>query len=458
MSERPLVIRSTRLVTADGTAPGTLHADGGRITRVSTLDDAPADSECVDVGDLVVMAGLVDTHVHLDEPGRSDWEGFDTGTRAAAAGGVTTIVDMPLNSLPATTTVEALDAKRRAADGRCWVDVGFWGGVVPGNADALAPLFHAGALGFKCFLVPSGVDDFPCVTERDLRAALPILANLAATLLVHAELPGPIARATAALGPADPAQYGSYLASRPDEAEVEAVELVARLAAETGARVHIVHLSSARSIPIIERIRRSGVTMTVETCPHYLYFAADDVPRGATAYKCAPPIRSDADRDALWHALDRGLIDQVVSDHAPSLPSMKCFESGNFLKAWGGISSLQLGLPIVWSRARDRGWSFSDLSARMSAAPADLAGLSRRKGRLARGCDADVVVWNPEEEFEVDAGRLYHRHPVTPYDGQRLAGRVEMTFLRGIRIYDRGSFGSAPAGTLLERARTHGLH
>lgn len=458
MSERSLVIRSTRLVTDDGTTPGTLHVDAGRITRVSTLDDVPANSECVDAGDLVVMSGLVDTHVHLDEPGRAEWEGFDTGTRAAAAGGVTTIVDMPLNSLPATTTVEALHAKRRAADGRCWVDVGFWGGVVPGNADTLAPLFHAGALGFKCFLVPSGVDDFPCVTERDLREALPILAKLAATLLVHAELPDPIERATAELGAADPAHYASYLASRPDDAEVEAVELMAHLAAQTGARVHIVHLSSARSIPIIERARRSGVKMTGETCPHYLYFAADDVPRGATAYKCAPPIRSNADREALWRALDRGLIDQVVSDHAPSLPSMKCFESGNFLKAWGGISSLQLGLPIVWTRARDRGWSFRDLSARMSAAPADLAGLAGRKGRLAHGHDADVVVWNPEEEFVVEAGRLYHRHPVTPYDGKRLAGRVEMTFLRGIRIYDRGSFGSGPAGSLLERARTHGLH
>ena len=266
---------------------------------LGAFDDVPTGVEVVDAGDLVVMAGLVDTHVHINEPGRSDWEGFDAGTRAAAAGGVTTLVDMPLNSVPATTSVGGLEAKRRAADRRCWVDVGFWGGVVPGNSGELEPLFLAGALGFKCFLVPSGVDDFPCVTEADLDTALPVLAHLGATLLVHAELPEPIARATAALGPGDPAQYARYLASRPDEAEEEAVALVARLAAETGARVHIVHLSSARSIPIIERARRSGVKMTVETCPHYLYFAAHDVPRGATAYKCAPPIRSDAHRDVL---------------------------------------------------------------------------------------------------------------------------------------------------------------
>ena len=446
-----LVIRSRRLVLRGGTTSGTVHVRSGRITGVGAFDDVPGGSGLVDCDDLVVMAGLVDTHVHVNEPGRTDWEGFDTATRAAAAGGVTTIVDMPLNSVPATTAVEGLSAKRSSAAGRCWVDVGFWGGVVPGNVADLEPLFAAGALGFKCFLVPSGIEEFPHVSEADLSAALPVLKRLGATLLVHAELPGPIAEATAGLVERDHRRHDRYLASRPDRAEQEAIALVVHLVAQVGARVHIVHLSSAGSLPLIEQARQAGVKMTVETCPHYLYFAAEDVPDGATQYKCAPPIRSRANREILWSAFDRGLIDMIVSDHSPSLPSLKCFETGDFARAWGGISSLQLGLSAVWTRARERGWSLQDLSMRMSTRPGELAGLKGCKGQLAPGYDADIVVWDPEATFEVDAARLHHRHPVTPYAGERLAGRVEMTFLRGAKVYDRGLFGSHPTGLLLER-------
>jgi allantoinase len=435
---------------ADEVRPAAIHILHGAIVRVAGFDDVPPGCSIDDAADAVVMPGLVDTHVHVNEPGRTDWEGFETATRAAAAGGVTTIVDMPLNSVPATTTVEALEAKRRAAMGKCFVDVGFWGGVVPGNAADLEPLFVAGVLGFKCFLVPSGVPEFASVTETDLREAMPILAKLGAPLLAHAELPGPIAAAIAGTAPGDPRRYATYLARRPARAENEAIALLIALCRELRARTHIVHLVSTEALDLLDVARASGVPITSETCPHYLTFAAEEIPDGATAFKCAPPIRERENRDRLWSALMDGAIQLIASDHSPSLPSMKDPESGDFLRAWGGVASLQIALPAVWTVAAARGGSLEHLAGWMCRGPARLAGLSR-KGDIATGRDADLVVWNPDAEFTVDARALQHRHPITPYDGRRLRGTVERTYLRGHRIYERGEPFPAPSGQLLSR-------
>ncbi|MFI5310800.1 MAG: allantoinase AllB [Gemmatimonadales bacterium] len=443
-----LVLRSTRVVTPNGTAAHAILVQDGRIVDVADHGAMLPGATVVDEGDAVVMSGLVDTHVHINEPGRTEWEGFATATRAAAAGGVTTLLDMPLNSIPATTSTAALEAKRAAASGQCWVDVGFLGGVVPGNAIALHGLSVAGVLGFKCFLVPSGVPEFRHVGERDLRAALPMLARLGTTLMVHAELPGPIADAPPIR---DPPSYGDYLASRPRAAEEEAIALVLRLVEECGARVHIVHLSSSDALPLLVAARARGVSVTVETCPHYLHFAAEDIPDGATEFKCAPPIRERSNREALWHALDAGAIDLIVSDHSPCPPAMKHRESGDFTAAWGGIASLQLGLSIIWKGMRARDIPFERLATWMSEAPARLAGLSRRKGSIAVGRDADFVVWRPERWFTVRAESLLHRYPVTPYLGARLPGVVEATYLRGERIFERGAVGAPARGTLLAR-------
>ena len=442
------MLQSTRVMTPDGMAPHGVLVRDGRIHGVSAHGVAPAGTTLVDAGDAVVMSGLVDTHVHVNEPGRTEWEGFATATRAAAAGGVTTLLDMPLNSIPATTSVAALQAKRDAARAQCWVDVGFLGGVVPGNAADLAGLHAAGVFGFKCFLVPSGVAEFGHVAERDLREALPILARLRATLMAHAELPGPLDRAPPM---SDVRSYAGYLASRPRAAEVEAIALVLRLAEEYGARVHIVHLSSSDALPLLATARTHGAAISVETCPHYLHFAAEDIPDGATEFKCAPPIRERANREALWRALEAGAIGLVVSDHSPCPPELKRRDAGDFAAAWGGIASLQLGLAIVWSGMRARNVPIERLATWMSAAPAKLAGLSRRKGAIAVGHDADFVVWHPEEEFTVRAESLLQRHPMTPYLGARLPGVVEATYLRGECIYERGSVGATARGTLLTR-------
>jgi allantoinase len=445
-------LRSQRVVTPAMVGPAMVVVRQGVIAAVAPPEEAPSDLPLVDVGERVVLPGLVDPHVHVNEPGRTEWEGFDTATRAAVAGGITTLVDMPLNSVPATTTVAALFAKRRAAAGRSWVDVGFWGGVVPDNASSLPALWAAGALGFKAFLVPSGVPEFPAVDEALLRHAMDQLAGLGAPLLVHAELPGPLAGPTALLEGSDPAvrrTYAAYLASRPPAAEVQAIDLALRLARQTGARLHVVHLSTAEALGLLEEARAAGLPVTVETCPHYLTFAAPEVPDGATEWKCAPPIRGPADREGLWQALGRGTLDLVASDHSPSPPSGKCLESGDFARAWGGISSLQLALPAVWTGARERGFGLPHLVRWMAAAPARLAGLDHRKGALAVGHDADLVVFDPEASFVVDPAQLYHRHPLTPYRGRRLLGRVETTYLRGIPVFDRGRFAAEPPGALL---------
>ena len=447
-------IRSERVVLPEGLRPATIVVRDGRIAAVGEFGERPAGVREIDCGADVVCPGIVDTHVHINDPGRADWEGFEHATRAAAAGGVTSLVDMPLNSIPPTTTVNGLEQKRAAARGRCYVDVGFWGGVVPGNVGDLAPLARAGALGFKCFLCPSGVEEFGHVTEADLRQALPVTAALGLPLLAHAELPSLLVDvATAGSAEAtlhDPRRYATWLGSRPDASEQGAIELLIRLASEFRARVHIVHLASAAALPMIRAARRAAIDLSVETCPHYLTFAAEEIPDGATPFKCAPPIRSRANRDELWQALAAGEIDLVATDHSPAPPALKRLSEGDFIAAWGGIASLQLSLSAVWTGAAHRGVSIVELARWLSERPAKLAGLVR-KGAIAVGRDADFVVWDPDAETTVDAKALQHRHPVTPYDGRRLRGQVRTTILRGTTIFDRGDFPCPPKGTRLSR-------
>ena len=433
-----LVVRSRRVITPDGVRPAALIVVDGRIAGVVGYDDGPAPARLVDAGDLVVMPGLVDTHVHLNEPGRTDWEGFAAGTRAAAAGGVTTIVDMPLNSVPATTTVEALERKRAAAVGKIAVDVAFWGGLVAGNAGDIPALCAAGVRGFKCFLVPSGVDEFPPVTEADLREALPALVQNNVPLLVHAELPAPIERACAALRTEDFRRHVVWMRSRPTEAETEAIWLLVRLAREFRARVHVVHVSAVEGVELVRAARDKGLRITAETCPHYLTFASEEIADGATEFKCAPPIRGAANREALWTALTSGHLDLVATDHSPCPPAMKCGASGDFFQAWGGIASLEIGLAAVWTGLSARGGYMEQLVEWMCAAPARLAGLSPRKGELTVGADADIVVWDPDATFVVRPELLHQRHKLTPYAGRPLRGQVRTTFVRGGVAFDEG--------------------
>ncbi|HVQ40272.1 MAG TPA: allantoinase AllB [Pyrinomonadaceae bacterium] len=447
-----LVIRGKQVVLPGSVGPASIHISGHVITAIKAYDDVPDDAEVTEAGDeSIVMPGLVDSHVHINEPGRTEWEGFETATRAAAAGGVTTLVDMPLNSIPPTTTVAGFNEKLAAADGRCFVDVGFWGGVVPGNAGELRNLFDAGVVGFKCFLIHSGVDEFANVTEADLRTAMPELTNLGAVLIVHAEVPGPISTPTDPT--ASPTKYATFLASRPRAAENEAVALMVKLGSEFGTRIHIVHHSSADALPMLAEARAAGVKITAETCPHYLAFAAEEIPDGATEFKCCPPIREQENQEQLWSALGDGTIDMVVSDHSPCPPEMKLRENGDFLAAWGGISSLQLRLPIVWTEARRRGFSIQDLARWLCSAPAGLVGLADRKGTIAPGFDADLVIWNPEREFTVAGETLFHRHKLTPYNDRLLQGMVEKTFLRGRKIYDHGKLVGEPQGLLLMQTK-----
>ncbi|HTR55878.1 MAG TPA: allantoinase AllB [Kofleriaceae bacterium] len=443
----PRVLRSRRVVLPDGVRPAAIHVAGdGTIARVADREDAGA---CEDFGELAILPGIVDTHVHLNEPGRTEWEGFATATRAAALGGVTTLVDMPLNSIPPTTTREAFAAKRDAARGQCEVDVGFWGGVVPGNQRELPGLIADGVRGFKCFLVDSGVAEFGWVGEPELAPAMQILAALGAPLLVHAELAGPIDAATAALGGADPRCYATYLASRPPAAEEQAIQLVTRLCRATRARTHVVHHSAASALPLLRAARAEGLPLSAETCPHYLHFAAETIPDGATPFKCAPPIRDAANRDELWRALAEGVLELVASDHSPCSPGLKQLEAGDFVAAWGGISGLQLALPVVWTEASARGHTLVDLARWMCAGPARLANLAGRKGAIAPGADADLVVFADGESWTVTPDAVHHRHKVTPYAGETLRGAVHATFLRGTKIAERGHVVANGQGALL---------
>ena len=441
-------------MTPKGIVPAALHLAGGRIMRISSIDDTggATQQEILDAGGLVVIPGLVDTHVHINEPGRADWEGFATATQAAAAGGVTTLLDMPLNSIPATTKASALEKKRKAAASQSRVDVGFLGGVVPGNSDDLPQLWAQGVYAFKCFMVPSGVKEFQHVTAKDLQAAMPVLAHLRAPLMVHAELPGPIDAAAAGLADKDRRAYATYLASRPPAAEVDAVRLVLDLARRHAVRVHIVHVSACEVLPLLREARAERLPVTAESCPHYLTIEAQQIPAGATEFKCAPPIRGRENRDHLWNALADGTIDAIVSDHSPCPPDMKKKETGDFFAAWGGVASLELGLSVIWSEVRKRGGSIESVVNWMAAAPAKLAGLHRVKGRISPGLQADFALVNPDEYFGVDPLQLKQRHPVTPYAGRTLHGRVHATYLRGELVFANGETVGEPRGQLLARS------
>jgi len=443
-----IVIRSTRVVLPEGVQPASIHIADGRITRILPHAETADVRQVIDLENLVVSPGLVDTHVHVNEPGRTEWEGFDTATRAAAAGGVTTVVDMPLNSIPATTSVAGLQAKQAAAAGSCHVNVAFWGGVVPGNASDLEPLVDAGVCGFKCFLAPSGVEEFRHVDENDLRQTLPILAKRNVPLLVHAETPALLKSFTAAGSPHQTNQpYATYLATRPPEAEVDAIRMMIRLAEEFAVLTHIVHVSAGAALEDLARAQSDGVPVTAETCPHYLTFAAEEIPDGATEFKCAPPIRDASNRDALWNGLQDGVLGLIVTDHSPSPVALKT--PGDFKRAWGGIASLELSLAAVWTSASARGFGPGDIARWMSRAPSALAGLSDRKGSIAPGRDADLVAWDPDAEFAVDPCNLQQRHKHTPYAGRRLRGMVRKTFVCGSLVWDGDRLLSPSSGRLL---------
>jgi len=446
VSDAELVLRSTRVITPEGTRPATVTVAGGTITAVGP-HDAPVASgaRLEDLGDDVLLPGLVDTHVHVNDPGRTEWEGFWTATRAAAAGGITTIVDMPLNSLPPTTTVGHLRVKQETAADKAHVDVGFWGGALPGNVKDLRPLHEAGVFGFKAFLSPSGVEEFPHLDQEQLARSLAEIAAFDGLLIVHAEDPHHLAAAPQQGGP----RYADFLASRPRDAEDTAIAHLVAQAKRFGARVHILHLSSADALPLIAEARAEGVRVTVETCPHYLTLTAEEVPDGASEFKCCPPIREAANQDLLWRALADGTIDCVVTDHSPSTADLK---TDDFATAWGGISGLQLSLSAVWTEARRRGHTLEDVVRWMSERTARLAGLDDRKGAIAPGRDADFAVLAPDETFTVDPAALQHRNRVTAYAGRTLYGVVRSTWLRGRRIVADGEF-TAPQGRLLTRIR-----
>jgi len=444
-----VVIRAPRVISGDGEAPRSIGIRDGRIVAVAPVDAKLSASREVEfnAGD-VVLPGIVDTHVHICEPGNADWEGFSTATKAAAAGGITTLVDMPIDSVPATVTVDGLEAKRASARDQCHVDVGFWGGAIPGNLPDMRPLRETGVLGFKCFLVDPGVPDFPPLDAREMEEVLAVTRDLNAPLLVHAES----ADVAAGMSPVNSRKYGDYLESRPKEMENLAVAQVIEAARRTGGRAHVVHLSSSDAVAMIASARREGVRVTAETCPHYLTLTAEEIPDGATAFKCSPPIREASNRDSLWGGLEQGVIDFIVSDHSPCTVAMKELASGNFGAAWGGISSVQLSLSIIWTGARRRRYSLATVAAWMSEGPARLAGL-RRKGKIAPGFDADFCVLAPDESFVVDPARLYHRNPLTPYAGRRLMGVVRETWLRGEPIDLRFA-----RGQLLDSGATAAAH
>jgi allantoinase len=463
MVPETLIVRGNRLLSGGRIGPGEVWVRASKIAHVFLGEDRagaptlPADAEILDAGDLVVMPGLVDTHVHVNEPGRTDWEGFFTAGRAAAAGGITTIVVMPLNCTPAATNVAALMGEAEAAAGKCLVDYGFWGGLVPGNVDELEPMWKAGALGFKAFMVDSGVEDFPGSSMEDLKRAAPVLAALGAPLLVHAEDPEFVRQALPRSGLLDhPRSYARYEQSRHIGVEEQAVHNLLSLCRDCKAlRLHIVHVTAPGAAAFVEvAATRRGLLVTAETCPHYLTFAAEHIADGATVFKCAPPIRSARDRGLLWAWLRHGAWSMVVSDHSPCPPEMKHMQEGDFAKAWGGISSLQIGLAATWNGAMAHGSDLVAIGRWMCENPAKLAGINAQKGRIAAGMDADLIFFDPDEQWIVDAQKLQHRHKLTPYDGLTLRGVVKRTILRGTTIYDASAanpFPSEPIGRWIKR-------
>jgi allantoinase len=443
VSDVNLVLRSTRVITPEGTRPATVAVADGKIADVLPYEaEVPAGARLEDFGDDVLLPGIVDTHVHVNDPGRTEWEGFWTATRAAAAGGITTLVDMPLNSLPPTTTVENLRVKREVAASKAHIDTGFWGGALPDNVKDLKPLHEAGVFGFKAFLSPSGVEEFPELDQKQLERSLAEIAGFDGLMIIHAEDPHELDAAPHLTGP----KYADYLATRPRVSENTAIEGLINAARRVGARVHVLHLSSSDALPLIAAAKREGVKLTVETCPHYLTLTAEEVPDGASEFKCCPPIREDANRDLLWDALADGTIDCIVTDHSPSTADLK---TADFATAWGGISGLQLSLPAIWTEARKRGYTLEDVVRWMSTATANLVGLTQ-KGAIEAGRDADFAVLAPDETFTVDPAELQHRNRVTAYAGKTLHGVVKSTWLRGERIQHDGVI-AEPTGRLLER-------
>jgi allantoinase len=437
---------SKRIVTPQGTRPGALLVEEEKIRAICRPSEVPSDATVQDCANDALLPGLVDTHVHINQPGRTEWEGFRTATRAAAAGGYTTLVDMPLNCLPETTTVAALEQKRSSARGDCFVDWAAWGGAVADNQQHILPLARAGVLGFKCFLIYPGCNGFTMIDQQQLEAALPFIAESGLPLLVHAELTGPIDAATERLRDLDWRSYATYLASRPDEAELQAIRLMVRLCRQYGFRLHIVHLSTALALDELKAARAEGLPITIETCPHYLHFAAEAIPDGATLLKCAPPIRSKENQQHLWRGLRDGTIDMVVTDHSPCPPSMKREDSGRFDEAWGGIASISLALSIIHTECCDRGFTLDDIVRWMSSAPATLAGINHRVGALEAGRDASFIIFDTNAEFTVTPDKLHYRHAISPYLNEKLRGVVKATYLRGQLVYREGSFAPGPSG------------
>ncbi len=431
---------SRRVITPEGVRAGAVLVEDGQIRAIVEAAQIPAYAQVQDFSERVLLPGLVDSHVHINEPGRTEWEGFETATRAAAAGGYTTLIDMPLNCLPETTTVAALEAKRIAAAGKCRVDWAPWGGLTGQNQHHLVALAQAGVPGFKCFLVDPGLDGFAMIGKQELTAAMPTLAGLGLPLLVHAELAEHLYTGD---GTDDWSRYATYLRSRPDEAELAAIRMLIDLCRTYRFPLHIVHLSSARALDDLARARAEGLPITVETCPHYLHFVAEDIPDGGTIFKCAPPVRSRENREALWQALGSGAIDLIATDHSPCPPAMK---AGDFRSAWGGIASLSVAVSVVWTEMRARRIGIDHLARWMSSGPAKLAGLSRRKGAIAPGYDADLVVFDPEAAFTLKVEDLHYRHPVSPYLGEHLYGKVLATFVRGTAVFQNGALPGPPIG------------
>lgn len=441
----PEAFVSSQIVTPETICPGAVLVDDGKMTGLCNESEIPPSYRVIQC-EGALLPGLVDSHIHINEPGRAEWEGFRTATRAAAAGGYTTLIDMPLNCLPATTNIAALEAKREAAEGQCQIDWAAWGGVSGHNASDLKPLAHAGVRGFKCFLAEPGLDGFFRVDEAELRAAAPHIARSGLPLLVHAELPEVLDHAASNLANPDWHRYQTWLRSRPDEAELEAIRLMIRLCREYGFRLHIVHLVTAQALPDIRRAKEEGLPVTVETCPHYLYFSAEEIPDGSTLHKCAPPIRSAENREQLWDAVREGAIDLIATDHSPCPPEMKRLKEGNFATAWGGVASVSVAMSAVWTGMRARNFTLSDLARLLSQRPAQLAGLEGRKGQIAPGYDADLVVFDPKSEITVTKEQLHTRHTISPYIGEKLFGTVKATYLRGIQVFDGSQFAGQPKG------------
>jgi allantoinase len=438
-------LKSRRVLLPSGEREATLVIQDGIITTIGKFD---LEVECPieDFGDQVIMPGLVDTHVHINEPGRTDWEGFETATQAAAAGGITTLVDMPLNCIPVTTSRSALDEKLRALEGKLWVDCGFWGGVVPDSIDELDDLLNAGVLGVKSFLIDSGIDEFPNVSVEDLRRARPIVAAHGLPYLIHAELPGAEVSESLPLS-----TYQDFLQSRPDKWELDAIDLIISEMAEHNCHMHIVHLSTAEALTRFSDAKKQGLNITVETCPHYLALASEDIDKNITLYKCCPPIRGEQNRDALWQGLRDGVINFIVSDHSPCTANLKLIDSDDIDSAWGGIAALQFGLPIVWTEASNRGFELKDISHLMSEATAKFVGLEGRKGKIKVGHDADLIVFDEACEYYISEAEIYHKNKFSPYVGKKVRGKVTRTYLRGTCIFANDNFLGSPLGETILR-------